>query len=103
MAYPGLTEVFLFDDFGLVTGSYLSIQFPTGSCGNLRFKADPGNAGVFLLGDYDAAGGSMATGGGYPMDAGDDTGFFYTTKLNRYYYSHRTTGTLDYLYWWLQK
>ena len=103
MVYPGLTEVFLFDNFGLVTGSYLSIQFPTGSCGLLRFKADPGNAGVFLLGDYDAAGGSMATGGGYPMDAGDDTGFFYTTNLNRYCYSHGTTGTTDYLNWWLQK
>ena len=95
MPYPGLTEVFLYDAFGVVTGSATDIQFPTGSCGMLRFKADPANSGVFLIGNE--------FGTLFPLNAGDDTDFFMTTNLNRYYYSHRTTGTTDFAYWFLQK
>ncbi len=94
MVYPGLTEVFLFDEYGVVTGSVTDVQFPTGSCGMLRFKADPGNEGVFLIGNI--------TETLFPMDAGEDTEFFMTTNLNLYYHSNGS-GSTDYLYWWLQK
>lgn len=89
------SSVFAFDVFGVVTGSATAIQFPTGSCGMVRFKADPQNDTDFLLG-HDP------THVMFPMAAGDDTGWVATDNLNRYWYSD-VSGSMDFLYYWLMK
>lgn len=84
----------MFDGFGVVTGSVTAIQFPTGSVGMMRLKADIDNVGTFKLGE-------RPDNCLFPMRAGDDTGWVSTSNLNRYYYQNNS-GTTDYLYWWLQ-
>lgn len=89
------SDVFIFDVFGVITGTVAATQFPTGSCGMVRFKANPDNSGQFLLGHE-------AENTVYPMVAGDDTGWVATTNLNRYWHSD-ASGTMDRLHYWLQK
>lgn len=89
------STVFAFDVFGVVTGSVTGIQFNTGSCGMVRFKAHPDNGTNFLLG-HDM--GNII----FPMAAGDDTGWVATDNLNRYWYSD-ASGSMDRLTYWLQK
>ena len=87
---------FIWDEFGVVTGSVSAVQFPTGTCGMVRFKADSDNDGTFNLGRFNI--GEV----NFPLRAGDDTGWIATTNLNRYRHQNNS-GTSDYLYWWLQK
>jgi hypothetical protein len=93
-----------FNLFGVVTGSVSCVQFPSGSAKLLRFKADPSNIGMFKLGAYGDAGGCL-----WPMDAGDDTGWFAPPSaegnimgLQNYTHSD-VSGSADYLYYWLQR
>jgi len=87
-------NAFIFNLFGIVTGSVTDIQFPTGTCGMLRFKADPDNSDDFLIGNE--------YGTSFPLAPGDDTGWISTLNLNNFYYSS-ISGAVDHAYWWLQK
>jgi len=84
---------FIYNEFGIVTGTVSCTQFPTGTCKILRFKADPDNIGQFALGNE--------FGCLFPMSPGDDTGWLSAINVNQFYYSN-PSGTSDYLYWWLQ-
>ena len=90
------TDSLFFDVFGIVTGSVTSTQFADNPCGMVRFKADSANVNAFKLGKVGA--GFTA----FPLYAGDDTGWVSTSNLDRYIHSD-ASGTMDYLYWWLQK
>jgi hypothetical protein len=86
-----------FDKFGLITGtSSTGIRMTNDPCAMLRFKADPGNIGVFLIGE---AGSGLTS---FPLSAGDDTGWVSTSNVNRYQHSN-ISGSADYLLYWLQK
>lgn len=87
------SDVFIHDRMGIVTGVATATQFPSGSAGMVRFKAWPGNSEVILIG----VGANFML---WPMDAGDDTGWIATDNLNRYW--HQSTGSNNYLSYWLQ-
>lgn len=89
------SDSFIFDEFGVVSGSATAVQFPDEPCGMVRFKADPNNNEDFHIGEN-------ANNVIFPFDAGDDTGWVSTSNLNRYWYSN-VSGSAEYLYWWLQK
>jgi hypothetical protein len=87
----------MFDKFGVVTGtSSTGVQMPNDPCNAVRFKAHPNNIGIFLLGE---AGSGLTS---YPLDAGDDTGWIYTSNTNRYLHSN-VSGSTDQLLYWLLK
>ena len=79
--------------FYLVTGTVATTQFPSGTVGMVRFKAHPDNIGLFTLGD--------GVTQSFWLDAGDDTGWVDLKEMEQLYYSD-TSGTLDYLGYWLQ-
>ena len=89
--------------FGVVTGSVTCVAFPEESAKLLRFKADPDNNNVFKLG-------AVGTGDClWPMSAGDDTGWIAPpciegnlAGLHSYKHSN-ASGTMDYLYYWIQR
>ena len=87
------SDAFIFNEFGMVTGSITDIQFPTGTCGMLRFKADPDNYDDFLIGNE--------FGTSFPLAPGDDTGWVSAYNLNQFYYSS-ISGSVDFLYYWYQ-
>ena len=89
------SDAFPADEFGIVTGTQSCIQFPTGTCGMVRFKAHPDNVGLFLIGN--AVQGCL-----FPLDAGDDTGWISADALHRFY-ANGLSGTSDYIYWFLQR
>jgi hypothetical protein len=88
---------------GVVTGSVTCVAFPAQSAKLLRFKADPGNVGVHKLG-------VVGTGEClWPMAAGDDTGWIAPpyiegnlAGLNSYKHSN-ASGSVDFLYYWIQR
>jgi len=87
----------MFDKFGIVTGtSSTGVQFGDDPCVAVRFKAHPANIGLFLLGE---AGSGLTS---YPLSAGEDTGWVYTSNLSRYSHSN-ISGSTDQLLYWLQK
>ena len=69
---------FIYNEFGVVTGTVSCTQFPTGTCKLLRFKTNPDNEGHFLIGNK--------FGCLFPMDGGDDTGWISAMNLNQFYY-----------------
>ena len=86
-----------FNKFGVVTGtSSTGVQFPDDPCMGVIIKAHPNNIGIFLLGE---AGSGLTS---YPLDAGDDTGWVYTSNINRFQHSN-ISGSTDQLLYWLQK
>lgn len=89
-----LTNPFINNRFGVVTGTASATRFPTGTAQIARFKAHPSNIGTFFVGDE-------PTSTLFPIDAGDDTGWFSIDNLNKLYYNN-ASGSSDYLYWWLQ-
>ena len=80
--------------FGTITGSVTAVQVAQGNCKLLRFKADPANSGVFLLGS--------SANTPWPMSAGDDTGWLAASDLDVFWHSN-ASGTMDYLHYWLQR
>jgi hypothetical protein len=72
---------------GELAGSVTAIQMPDVPCSMVRFKALADNAGNVYIG---ASGVTLPNGAtdittGFPLDAGDDTGFVPCDNLNRYY------------------
>lgn len=88
------SDDYLYNRFGKITGSVAAIQFSSGTCHMIRFKADPANVGTFFIGND-------ATHCFFPLDAGDDTGWNPAREMAELWYSN-PSGTLDYLYWWLK-
>ena len=92
------SSVFIFDIFGIVTGTYGVEQFPNLPCNMARFKTRSANAGSFFISN---ASGTVF-GMPYELDAGEDTGWFPTTNLNRLWHGG-SSGTADLLAYWVQK
>ena len=90
------SDVFLFDAFGVVTGTFGASNFPNVLCGMARFKARGSNVGSFFIGGI-----SGSTILPFELSAGQDTGWFATTNLNRYWFNGCSGST--YLAWWIQK
>ena len=92
------SSVFIFDLFGLVTGTYGVEQFPDFECSIARFKARSANDGSFFI--------SHASGTvfGLPFELapGDDTGWFAADNLNRFWHGG-SSGTADLLAYWVQR
>lgn len=91
------SDVFIFDLFGIITGTVGVTQMPSIPCNIARFKALGDNTAPFYLGHE-----SGTVNLPFPMAAGDDTGWFATTNLNRYYFN-AVSGTGDYLAYWVQR
>jgi hypothetical protein len=85
-----------FDKFGVITGSTSAVIMDDEPCSMVRFKADNDNSGAMLIGE---AGSGLTS---WPMEAGDDTGWVSTSNLDRYNHSS-SSGTYNYLLYWLQK
>ena len=79
-------------DISGVSGSVTAMQFPTGSCKLVRFKAEHNNAGSFFIGE-------TPSDLHYEMRARDDTGWIPMTDLNELYYIN-LSGTADFLAYW---
>jgi len=90
---------YLFEQFGLVTGTYAISQLPDIPCSMVRFKARSSNAGSIFIGSQYTTGSVFSMP--YELDAGDDTGWFETDNLNRYYQGG-SSGT-SYLAYWAKK
>jgi hypothetical protein len=95
---PGLKEyygdVFNGDWFGIITGTSTAQSLPSGTARLTRFKAGTGNQGdIFIGNEADVV---------YPLDAGDDTGWFAPVqgKLQNYWV---TAENDEVLYWWVQR
>ena len=86
-------SVFNDDWFGTVSGTASALPFPSGTARMARFKAAPGNQGNALIGRE----GEVI----YPLDAGDDTGWFAPTqgKLQNYQYQ----GADQIIYYWVMR
>jgi hypothetical protein len=91
------SNAFIFDVFGVVTGTFGSNQFPDVPCSMARFKARSGNPGSFFIGHL-----SGTVPLPFELDAGNDTDWFVTTNLNRYFHNG-SSGTTDILAYWIQK
>ena len=86
-----------FNKFGVVTGtSSTGIQLPDDPCMAVQFKSHPDNVGMFLLGE---AGSGLTS---WPLDPGEETGWIYTSNVNRFQHSN-ISGSTDQLLYWLQK
>lgn len=74
---------------GIVTGTSSSVGFPDINASRARVKAS-----------FDGVRGFIGVGGNpiYPLDVGEDTGWFAINNLNEYCYS----GTGSYLAYWYQ-
>ena len=91
----GAGDGHIYNVFGLVTGTTVMSQFNTGSLvGMARFKADPDNSGVFLLG--------YGVIQSFYMSAGDDTGWVSLQDLKQLYHQN-ASGSMYYMSWWLQR
>ena len=91
------SDALIFDVFGVVTGTFGSDQFPNIPCSKARFKARSTNAGSFFIGHA-----SGAVPLPYELDAGEDTDWFATSNLNRYFHNG-SSGTTDMLAFWIMK
>lgn len=92
------SDGFLFDEFGVITGSFAQRQFPNKPCGMMRLKARSSNVGSFYIGHMSGTHPILP----YQLAPGDDTGWVITTNLNRYFFGG-ASGTSDVLAYWLQK
>ena len=92
------SDVFIYDVFGLVTGTYGVEQFPNVPASIARFKARSANVGSFFIGHETGTVFNMP----FELDAEDDTGWFATTNLNRYWHGG-SSGSADLLAYWIQK
>ena len=93
------SDVFNYDEFGVVTGTVGATRFPNVGCGMVRFKAHPANLGTFSIGHNS---GTSAAYLDWPFAAGDDSGWIPTNNLNRYWYKSGS-GTATKLSYWALK
>jgi len=91
------SDALIFDVFGVITGTFGSDQFSNIPCSKARLKARSTNAGSFFIGHA-----SGAVPLPYELDAGEDTGWFATSNLNRYFHNG-SSGTTDVLAFWIMK
>ena len=91
------SSVFIYDLFGVVTGTVGISQMLDLDCNMARFKAFEANTETIFLGHE-----SGTINLPWPMGAGDDTGWFATTNLNRYYYN-AVSGSSDFFAYWIQR
>lgn len=89
------SSYFLNNKIGRITGSFNSVRFPDIPCRMARFGAFSGNAGSFFITT------DPNVVFGFELDAGQETGWFSTDNLNNFYYG-RSSGTTDYLSYWVQ-
>jgi hypothetical protein len=92
------SDVFIYDLFGLVTGTFGVNQFPNVPCSMARLRARSSNAGSFFISH---ASGTVL-GMPYELDAGEDTGWFPTSNLNLLWHGG-SSGTSDFLAYWVQR
>lgn len=87
------SDVFNSDWFGTVSGTATAQSFPSGTARLARVKASTTNQGDFFIGND----GEVV----YPLDAGDDTGWFAPSqgKLENYHY----LGNGYIAYFWVQR
>jgi len=92
------SDGFMYDTFGILTGTYGTRQFPNIPGSLARLKAHPNNGDVWMIGNAKNTGAFPLP---YPLNAGDDTGWFPVTEhnLNSYWYSQ---GSGSYLSYWIQ-
>lgn len=92
------SDVFPYDEFLVITGTVGPTRMPNIGCGLARFKALPDNAGSFTFGHQSGTASMLP----WRLGAGEDTGWFATSNLNRFWYKS-PSGTMDKLSVWLQK
>lgn len=92
------SDVFPYDEFGVITGTVGPTQFPNIGCGLLRFKAFSDNSGIFSFGHQSGTTSMLP----WQLSAGEETGWFATSNFNRYWYK-APSGTMDKISYWLQK
>ena len=88
------SDVFNEEWFGVVTGTSAAQQLPTGTARLAKFRADGANTGDIFIGND----GEVF----YPLDAGEDTGWFapIQSELNNYWYRAEAD---EVLYFWVQR
>ena len=91
------SSVFAYDLFGIVTGTAGVTQMPNIPANIARFKALDTNTSPFYIGHV-----SGTVNLPFQISAGDDTGWFATTNLNRYYFN-APSGTAVRLSYWIQR
>lgn len=91
------SDVFPYDDIGIVSGTVGSTNFPDVGCGLVRFKGLSTNIGTFFISNV-----SGTASQGYPIRAGEDSGWIATSNLNRFWFKNGS-GTVDKLAYWLQR
>jgi hypothetical protein len=89
-----VSERFINENIGLVSGSFAGLQFPNLPCKLVRFKALSYNTGSIFIGE-------TANDLFYELDAGDDTGWVVLGNLNELWYG-KSSGTADHLTYWIQ-
>lgn len=102
----GINEIFsdnpMNNIFGILTGTATWVQFPAAYAKLMRFKANPDNIGNFELANANGL-------GRYPLDAGDDTGWFAApsyegnSSAESGYYYRNLSGSTEYLHYWAQR
>jgi len=95
---------FIYDSFGVVSGTATLSQFPDVPCSIFRLKARSSNSGSFFIGNKYNTGSAVLP---WELDAGDDSGWCVSTSefgfnLNSYY-QKGSSGTSDILMYWVQR
>ena len=91
------SDAFDSDTIGVITGSATVTQFPAILGSAIRFQTPSSNYSNFYIGTSNVAGLVR-----WEMVPGDDLGWFAGKSLDRFYF-YSTSGTKDYLVYWIQK
>ena len=85
---------------GELAGSVTAVQMPNVPCSRARFKARDDNSGNVYIGaaGVTAPDGTTDTTTGFPLDAGDDSGWIYCSNLNELFRICDNAGD-DLIYW----
>ncbi len=86
--------------FGEVQGATSATQLPDVPCSRARIKARDDNSGNVYIGNSGVTkpNGTTDATTGFPLDAGDETGWFYLSNLNELYCICDNAGD-DFIYW----
>lgn len=95
---------FIFDRFGVITGTVAKTQFPDIPCSIFRLKGYSDNIGSFFIGNKFNTGSNALP---WQIAPDDDTGWCVATaemnfNLNALYHQN-LSGTVDLLAYWIQK
>lgn len=95
-----MAELFATVKTGELAGSASAVQMPDKPCSRARVKACNDNTGAVCVGFSNSVtlpDGTTDTTTGFPLYAGDDTGWIEITNLNLLYYISATGD--DLVYW----